>query len=515
MTTDAPARPAAARPRPSPSPAAIAIAIGAVAAGAVAVWQPIAGLALAAVLLVATLIRNVPVARLAPALVVLTAAAAIAGPNLAAPPAPWLFLFRILIVLLGLGLVGYLLMDGRLALPAGLPRPAGLLAVWLGWTALSIGWAGDTVAALRWTLFLAMLGGLAVAIALLCRSRRRAQVLLWTLFGVFVLACLVAVAEVVTGLHLPTFRQGREGREGLIGVGSLFGNQNNFATFLSLSLPYFLVLPIAFRDVRLKALGIAGGAVALLFILATGSKSGLVAAALVILALLVLVGSDRRQRGRLIVAGGVAALAVVLVVPAVLGSGPVGLDERTVTKFDFGLLAEQLDSQQGSGGVRSSLLGDGLGLVAETDGLGVGAGNAENEVRSLANFPGVANLHNWWLEVLVNGGIVGFALYLLFYLTLLRGQARAARRAADPFVRYLALAGALALIGWIVGSIGPSSAIHYAPMWIVFGLGMGALVLWRRSEEEQPAPITSGMDAAVGPPGAASGPAYGGPRSGS
>ena len=42
----------------------------------------------------------------------------------------------------------------------------------------------------------------------------------------------------------------------------------------------------------------------------------------------------------------------------------------------------------------------------------------------------------------------------------------------------MALAGALALIGWILGSIGPSTAIHFAPMWIVFGLGMGALVLW-------------------------------------
>ena len=29
----------------------------------------------------------------------------------------------------------------------------------------------------------------------------------------------------------------------------------------------------------------------------------------------------------------------------------------------------------------------------------------------------------------------------------------------------------------IVGSVGPSTAIHFAPMWIVFGLGMGALVL--------------------------------------
>ena len=100
-----------------------------------------------------------------------------------------------------------------------------------------------------------------------------------------------------------------------------------------------------------------------------------------------LVGSDRRARGRLLVAGAVAALAVLLVVPAMLGSGPVSLDERTVTKLDFGILRQQLETQEGSGGVRSSLLSDGLGLVAETDGLGVGAGNAERQVRSLANFP--------------------------------------------------------------------------------------------------------------------------------
>ncbi|HVG99836.1 MAG TPA: O-antigen ligase family protein [Miltoncostaeaceae bacterium] len=488
MTTDAPARPAAARPTPSPNKVAIAVAIGAVAAGAVAVWQPLAGLALAVLLLIGTLIRNVPVRRLAPVVVVVTAAAAIAGPNLAAPPAPWLFLFRVLIVLLGLGVVGYLLMDGRLVLPGGLPRPAGLLAVWFCWTALSIGWADDLLAALRWTLFLAMLSGLAIAIALICRDRRRAQILLWTLFGVFVLACLIAVAEVVTGLHLPTFRQGREGRTGLIGVGSLFGNQNNFATYLSLSLPYLLVLPVVFRDVRLRMVGYIGGGVALLFILATGSKSGLVAAGLVILGLLVLIGTDRRARGRLVVAAGVAALAVLLVVPALLGVGPVELDQRTITKLDFGILGQQLETQEGSGGVRSSLLDDGLGLVAETDGLGVGAGNAETHVRSLADFPGVANLHNWWLEVLVNGGIVGFALSLLFYLTLLRRQVRTARRSRDPFVRYLALSGALALIGWILGSIGPSTAIHFAPMWIVFGLSMGALVLWQR-ERDAAAPL--------------------------
>ena len=478
--------PAAATPPAAPrrlGPAVLAVAIGAIAAGAIAVWQPLLGLGAAVVLLGATLLRGVPVQRLAPLLVVLTALAAIAGPNLAAPPAPGVFLFRILIVLLGLGLVGYLLMDGGLALPAGLPRPAGILAVWFLWSVLSLGWADDELAALRWTSFLAMMMALAIAIAIICRDRRRAKILLWSLLGAFILACLIALAEVATGHHLPTFRQGREGRTGLIGVGSLFGNQNNFAVFLSLALPYLAVLPVVYRDARLRLVGIAGSAAALLLILATGSKSGLLAAGLVILGLLLLVGTDRRERGRLIVAGAIAALAVVLVFTAIGGAGPVKLDNRTVTKLNFGLLADQLQTQQGSGGVRASLLDDGLHLVADTNGLGVGAGNAETHVRSLADFPGVANLHDWWLEVLVDGGVVGFALYLLFYLTLLRRQTRAARRTTDPLVRYMCLAGTLSLVGWVIGSIGPSTAIHFAPMWIVFGLGMGALVLATREAQ--------------------------------
>ncbi len=277
-----------------------------------------------------------------------------------------------------------------------------------------------------------MMIGLALAIALLCRRRRRAQILMWALGGAFALACLVAMAEAATGLHLPSFRAGVENRGGLFGVGSLFGNQNNFAAFLSLSLPYFAVLPIVFRDVRLRAVGFVGGGTALLFILVAGSKSGLLSAGFVVIGLLVLVGTDRRARGRLLVAGGIAVMAVALVVPILSGAGPVKLDERTVTKLDFNILRSQVETDQGSGGVRSALLGDGLRIIDSTNGLGVGAGNAESQVRSLVDSPVVANLHNWWLEVLVNGGVVGLALYLAFFLTLLRGQAARQPAHAGP-----------------------------------------------------------------------------------
>jgi teichuronic acid biosynthesis protein TuaE len=468
-------------PAPIAPRRALILAALAVASGAFAVYAPLVGLGLAVVCLVVVVLRFIPMPRLGRAAVMLTAVAAIAGPNLAIPQAPWLFAFRVLIALVGLGLLGYLLMDGRLIVPAALRRPAGILGLWVLWSALSIGWAEDAVSAARWTLFLSMMGGLAVAIGLIARDRRTFIRLLWVLGATFAVSTAIAMAELVLGIRLPTSALLGVNRDVAFGATSLFGNQNNFATYLTLSLPYLLVLPVVFRDVRLRAIGVAGAGVALVGLLYTGSKSNILATALIIVGLLIVLGADRQNRGRLVGAGIIAVLAVLLVVPSIQGNGVIPLPERAVTKFDFSLLSAQREAETGSGAVRSSLLEDGLRLVAETDGLGVGAGNAEVKVRALANFPGVANLHNWWLEVLVNGGVVGFALYLAFFTTLLRGQLRVARRTTDPLLRYLGLAGGLSLIGFIAGSLGPSTAIHFAPMWITFGLGIGTLVLARRT----------------------------------
>jgi O-antigen ligase len=473
MSTMAPTRPAA----------LVALALGVLAAGVLAVWEPAVGIGIAILALAVALIRAVPMPRVAQVAVVITAVAAIAGPNLAAPGAPYLFAFRVLIVVLGLALVAYLLMDGRVVLPAALPLPAGLLCVWVLWSALSMLWAEDVLAALRWTAFLAMMAGLAIALALVCRTRRRAVILLVVLGVTFVVAFAAAMVELVLGLRLPTSALLNQSRDTAFAATSLFGNQNNFATYLTLTLPYFLTLPVIFRDVRIKAIGFVGAAAALVGLLYTGSKSNLIAMGLILVGLLVVLAFDRRGRGRLLVGIAVAALAVLLVVPSVLGGGVIKLPQRAVTKFDFGILSAQVADRTGSGAVRSSLLGEGLDLVWQTGGLGVGAGNAEVRVRSIQQSPTVANLHDWWLEVLVDGGLVGFALYLGFFLTLLRGQLGAVRRARDDLVRYLGLAGALAMIGYIAGSLGPSTAIHFAPMWITFGLCMITMVLARRERE--------------------------------
>jgi len=467
--------------RALPWPALAALAAGAVIAGTLAVVQPLLGLALAVVALVVTLLARTRLSRLGRFGVGAAAIAAILGPNLAVPQAPQAFGFRVIIVLLGLGLVAYLLVDGRLVIPRGLPRPAGLLLALVAWAFLSITWAENPVAALRWTGLLAMMAALAVGIALACRDRRMAIRLVIALGLTFAFATAVAIAELRFGIRLPTSALLGRSRDAAFAATSLFGNQNNFATYLTLTLPYFLCLPVVFRDAWIIALGAVGGLVTLAALLFTGSRSNLIAAFLVIGGLVVVLATDRRRRGRAVAGVGVAALCALLVLPSLGGGGLLPLPEDAVTKLDIGLLIEQRKQQLGSGAVRSSVLDEGLGLVRRTQGLGVGAGNGETQIRSLANFTGVENLHNWWLEVLVNLGVVGLALYIALYLTLLRGLSRAARRSTEPLIRWLGLSGGLALVGFVVGSLGPSSVIAFAPMWITFGLGMLTIVLARRT----------------------------------
>ena len=405
--------------------------------------------------------------------------AALIGPNLGLPGAQEVFAFRVLAVVIILGLVAWLLVGRGIPVPDGLGTPMALVAGWVGWSIVSITWAASTADAVRWTVFLVISTGLMLAIPV-AASRRR--YVLWVLgaLGVgFVLAILGALAEIFAGVHFPA--SAFTPRIGAFAATSFFGNQNNFATYLALTLPYLLVLPVVARDVRLKLLGAAGAVVAISFILFSGSKSNLIAVGVILLGMLVVLATDRSMRRAFVAAVIVVAAALALIIPSLFGAGIVPVPEQAVAKLDFGTLQAQVSSGSGSGAVRSELLGKGLGLAVDSNGLGVGAGNAEAAVRSQAGYEGVANMHNWTLEVLVDTGIVGLVLYAALYVLMLVGNFSVARGARDPLLRYLGLAGLLALLGFISGSVAISTSIAFAPMWITFGLCLTTIVLARHA----------------------------------
>jgi teichuronic acid biosynthesis protein TuaE len=134
--------------------------------------------------------------------------------------------------------------------------------------------------------------------------------------------------------------------------------------------------------------------------------------------------------------------------------------------------------------VRSELQVAGLRAAASRWFLGVGPGNAEVVViRQNPQFT-VFNLHDWWLEVLVDGGLPGLLFFVTIYLLLLAQMVRVARYAGDALLRYLGAATAIALVGFSVAIVGPSTAIKFPPMAILFGLGIAVLIRARREDRE-------------------------------
>jgi hypothetical protein len=293
----------------------VLVLVAAVAAGALAAYAPVAGIALAVVLLVVALLGGRSLPDLGRATLIVALVAAIIGPNLGLPGQPEIFAFRLFAVLIILGLVAWLLMGRGIPVPDGLGLPMALVAGWVGWALASVTWAASTGDALRWTVFLIISTGLMLAIPIAASRRRYVLWVLGALGATFVLAILGAFAEIFLGVRFPA--SAFTPRIGAFAATSFFGNQNNFATYLALSLPYLVLLPVVARDARLRIAGAVGAVLAIGFILVSGSKSNLIAVGIILLGMLVVLGTDRSMR-RAFIASVVVGLEGAAVVWALI-----------------------------------------------------------------------------------------------------------------------------------------------------------------------------------------------------
>jgi teichuronic acid biosynthesis protein TuaE len=84
-------------------------------------------------------------------------------------------------------------------------------------------------------------------------------------------------------------------------------------------------------------------------------------------------------------------------------------------------------------------------------------------------------LHNFWLELLVEGGLFAGGVFIMWYLWLIWTLYRNAFRASESAVRRISASTATALVAFIPASVSPSSVIYFLPMWVVLGLAVAAL----------------------------------------
>ena len=437
--------------------------------------------ALALLAIVAFLVlfrREIASVRLGPlvsGMVLLVPLAALVGSPAALPGFPQLFAFRLLLMAIAvLGLPLLLLRRSPVSLAPW--RPALPLALWFAWLTVTIIWAPDKAAGLRYLLVVATMLAVVAAAASAGLSRRRLRAFGITMLVAYAFIVGVTVLEYTTGFRMPNSRLVTVVTSQTYAVTSVFHNQNDLATYLAICWPFLLAAAFFTRRVRWLGLALAFTVLGAVAFVRTGSRSSLLAGGIATLVVLLL----HARPGVWLQTRRARALGALLAMILLAGTAYLLFNDSQssmLRQFRLSGLATDLAANKGSGEIRTSLLDRGLGIAGGSLLLGAGPGQAEGLVTAGADGLGIGNLHNWWLETYAEGGLPGFALQLVFLVGLALALLRRARTHSDALVRYLATGVLAALAGFTIGALGPSSSLSFTPMWTLFGLGLAILAL--------------------------------------
>jgi teichuronic acid biosynthesis protein TuaE len=418
--------------------------------------------------------------------------AAVLGSVAAWPGLRTLSVFRVLYVALGLGTAAWVLHHRRPRFKTHVTAFLLFLALWTAWTLVSLVWAADKLGGIRYAIFLTMMASLTAGAVFAVNSVKTLRTALLLLLLVFGVALGIALLEITTDFRLPT--------SSLVGLPerfqwaatSIFYNQNDFATYIALWMPFVVAVPFVARRSSLLLPAVVFSFVCAVCLLYTGSRTNLLALGLMapaLLAILALRKGTSSKRWQWVTGSTLLLALACFLFLGVRGELPLmRLPWIGVQHWRFDTLEAEIDEGSGSGGNRIRLIESGVHVALDSRLLGVGPGNAEYYLRQIPGLEEVYNLHNWWLEVLVNGGALVFAGYLAFYAALLWGLFCVARDTHDRLTALGAISLFAALVGYVLGSLSPSSAIHFTPMWIHFGLGLAVINL-HRSRQADGSPV--------------------------
>ena len=135
------------------------------------------------------------------------------------------------------------------------------------------------------------------------------------------------------------------------------------------------------------------------------------------------------------------------------------------------LLFETTDSL-GSVGIRKRLTKNGIDALIDTKGLGVGGGASKAVQEMRGTVEGITSMHNFWIETLVEGGLVFFTVFVVWYVATLLKLFTISRTTNNTVMKYYADATLLSMIGFVPGAISASSVIYVLPMWLLYGFAL-------------------------------------------
>lgn len=381
---------------------------------------------------------------------------------------------------------------------------------WLAWSVISLSWTTDWIGGVRdlFNLFigLSLVGMAPLFIKDKIQLNRAAKIWLFT----FAFFLVLATIEHLTTLHLPIsrFSQGLQPHLAFRPT-VVFVNENNFAVFINLSIPFLLARWRYFSQFWARVftgLGLVSG-VYMLYV--TGSRINWIA-----LIVLILVYSffltQKGDKLKVLAVLMLLVLGIYLVFGAVQPSikGIMNKQLDSLLNSYLEVLAHAAEATGGATGnkdktdgstdkvekqylvsnnsiaIRLNMVRNGILYLALSRGVGTGVGSFEALIRRGAVYDTkeIINPHNWWIELLAEYGIIVTIGYLALYAGLLWAAWKGWKqsRGKDKWIPE-ALALALAILPLV--AISPSSFLDYMPHWLLIALALAWLYHIKRAEE--------------------------------
>ena len=132
----------------------------------------------------------------------------------------------------------------------------------------------------------------------------------------------------------------------------------------------------------------------------------------------------------------------------------------------------EVKDENNSIGQRQALYSNAFVNINENKWLGIGAGNSTvaQEKRGKVDDK-ITSLHNFWLEILVDTGIVVFILFMTWYFLITYKLHKMISYVEDDLLYYVKSIR-LSLLGLFFSTISCSSVIYLLPLWVLLGLSL-------------------------------------------
>ncbi len=127
---------------------------------------------------------------------------------------------------------------------------------------------------------------------------------------------------------------------------------------------------------------------------------------------------------------------------------------------------------------RRELVDNGLKAFFNSYGVGLGAGGSTANQEIMGAVAGrFTSMHNFWVELLVEGGLFVAVLILFWILTVIYKLFIISRTSTNQTILYYSKSLFLSMIAFIPAAVAASSTIYFFPMWILFGFTISVISL--------------------------------------